>query len=97
VRTMRDSEAERGPSTSALDLAGRVAQGLRASLQDPRRVAQEVIREKLGDAGPFLGDGTPERPWIVFDRGGDFYAFYVRGRELVNARANGPDTVVCCL
>ena len=94
---MRDSEAGRGPSTSALNLAGRVAQGLRASLEDPRRVAEDVIREKLGDAGPFLGDGTPECPWIVFDRGGGFYAFYVRGRELVNARGNGPDDVVCVL
>ena len=73
---------------------GRVAERLRASLADPRRIAEKVIREQLGATGVFLGDGTAECPWIVFDREQQFYGFYLRGRELMQVVRNQPDKVV---
>jgi hypothetical protein len=78
-------------------LAGRVAEGLREGLRDPRYLAERFIREHTASPGRFLGDGTPECPWVVLDDEGGWYAFYVRGQELVNVRTNGPDTVVCDL
>ncbi len=77
-----------------LPAAGRVAERLRASLNDPRRIAEELIREQLGATGVFLGDSTPECPWIVFDRRQQFYGFYLRGRELMQVVRNQPDKVV---
>jgi hypothetical protein len=76
---------------------GPVAEALRASLDDPRRIAEELIREHLGATGPFLGDGTPGCPWIVFDREQQFYGFYVRGRELMQVVCNEADRMVCGL
>jgi len=79
-------------------LAAELARRLRASLDDPRHLAEELIREKLSYAGPFLGDGTLECPWIVFDgEGGGFYALYLRGRQLVQTVSGRPDAVVCVL
>ena len=94
---MKGREAGQASNASSLSLAGRVAQGLRASLDDPRRLARDLIREKLGDAGPFMGDGTAETPWLVWDREDDFYLLYVRGRELVQMVHGRPDGVVCVL
>jgi len=78
-------------------LAKQVAERLRATLNDPRRLAEELIREKLGATGVFLGDGTAECPWIVFGRTGGLYGFYVRGRELLQIVRCEPDRVVCVL
>ncbi len=78
-------------------LVHQVAQGLRELLNDPRRLAQELIREQLGVTGSFLGNGTAERPWIVFGRTGGFYGFYVRGRELLQVVRCEPDRVVYVL
>ena len=78
-------------------LVCQVAQGLRALLHDPRRLAQELIREELGVTGVFLGDGTAECRWIVFGPTGKFYGFYVRGRELLQTVHGEPDRVVCVL
>lgn len=78
-------------------LAGLLAQGLRGSLDDPRRLAQELIREQLGVTGIFLGEGTAAYPWVVFGRTKNFYGFYVRGRELLQVVWNEPDRVVCVL
>ena len=80
-----------------LSLMDQVAERLRARLEDPRYLAHELIREQLGDPSPFLGDGRPECPWIVFDRAENLYAFYLRGRELVQKVSGRPDTVVCAL
>ncbi len=92
----------RGPrgqtrTTGAYSLAGRLAQSLRSSLHEPRYLAEKFIREHLDCSGPFLGDGTAECPWIVLDSGLGWYAFYLRGRELVNAVRGGQDHVVCVL
>ena len=73
---------------------GTVAERLRASLDDPRRIAEELIREQLGATGPFLGDGTAGCPWIVFDREQQFYGFYLRGRELMQVVSGQPDKLV---
>jgi hypothetical protein len=83
----------------AVGLAGQVAAGLRAEATDPRRLAEELIRERLGECGRFLGDGTAKCPWVVIGPrpSVDFYAFYVRGRELVNVVSGRPDRVVCVL
>ena len=86
-----------GQRRESRSLVGRVADSLRAEADDPRRLAQALIREQLGDTGPFLGDGTPECPWVVFDAQGSFYGFYVRDRELVNIVSGRPDRVVCVL
>jgi hypothetical protein len=80
-------------------LAGQVAAGLRAEATDPRRLAEELIRETLGECGRFLGEGTAECPWAVIGPAParHFCAFYVRGRELVNVVSGRPDRVVCVL
>ena len=78
-------------------LAAELARRLRASLDDPQRLAEALIREKLSYGGPFLGDGSPECPWIVFDPKGDFYALYLQGRELRQKVSGRPDEVVCVL
>ena len=52
------------------------------------------MRKKLGDTGPFLGHGTAECPWIVFDRGAGFYGIYLRGRTVMNVVRDQPDEVV---
>ena len=78
-------------------LAAELARRLRASLDDPLHLAEKLIREKLSYAGPFLGGGTPECPWIVFDSRGSFYALYLQGRELVQKVSGRPDEVVCVL
>jgi len=81
----------------SLSLLEQVAERLRARLEDPHYLAHELIREHLGEAGPFLGDGTPECPWIVCDRAGDFYALYLRDRALVQKVRGRPDEVVSAL
>ena len=78
-------------------LACQVAEELRTSQRDPRRVARELILEKIGDTGPFLGEGTFECPWIVFDAAAQFYALYVRDRELIQKVHGRLDEVVCIL
>jgi hypothetical protein len=83
----------------ARGLVGQVAAGLRAEATDPRRLAEELIRETLGECGRFLGEGTAECPWAVIGPAPavQFYALYVRGRELVQRVRNEPDKVVCVL
>ena len=88
--------AERG-RRDGRTLLDQVLAALQAALHDPRRRAEALIREQLGDPGPFLGDGRPECPWLVFDRAENLYAFYLRGRELVQKVSGRPDTVVCAL
>ncbi len=78
-------------------LVGRAAKGLCALLDSPRRLAQELIREQLNPATPFLGDGTRECPWIVFGPRGDFYALHVQGRELMQMVSGRHDEVVAAL
>jgi len=80
-----------------LSLLDQIAERLRARLEDPRYLAHKLVREHLGDPGPFLGNGTPECPWLVFDRAGDFYALYLRGRDLVQKVHGRPDEVVSAL
>ena len=77
-------------------LVDRVATGLCKALNDPRRLAQELINERLPGT-PFLGDGTRECPWIVFGPDGDFYALYVQGRELVQMVKGRHDEVIVTL
>jgi hypothetical protein len=88
--------AEHSPQHGAA-LLKEVAAALRASLNDPRRLAEALLRARFGCSGRFLGEGTRERPWLVFDRAGDFYALYLRGRELVQMVHGRPDEVVCAL
>jgi hypothetical protein len=62
------------PGDAAVGLVRRVAEGLREGLQDPRRLAQELIGEQFGTSGPFLGEGMTDCPWIVFNAAAQFYA-----------------------
>ena len=78
-------------------LADQVAEKLRASQRDPRRVARELILEKIGDTGPFLGEGTEECPWVILDGEAQFYALYVRDRELLQKVHGRLDEVVYVL
>jgi len=83
-----------GGRSEVSPLLEQVANGLQATLREPRRVAQELIRKELGADSSFLGDGTKECPWIVFGERDGFYAFYVRDRELVQVVSGRPDEVV---
>ena len=80
-------------------LSAEVAAALRATLNDPRRLAEALIREKLPCSSRFLGEGTRECPWVTISDppSSDLYAFYVRGRELVQMVHGLPDRVVCVL
>ena len=80
-------------------LMHQAAIGLRAAAADPRRKAEQLIRDTLGECGPFLGEGTPECLWAVIGPPPalESCAFYVRGRELVNMVVGRPDRVVCVL
>jgi hypothetical protein len=75
-------------------LLGQVAKGLCASLRDPRRVAEELIRKELGVNSAFMGEGTQDCPWVVFGHSDGFYAFYLRDQELVQIVNGRPDEVV---
>ena len=88
--------AERGRRDGSA-LLDQVLAALQAALHDPRRLAEALIREQLGCSGRFLGDGTRECPWIVFDRAEDFYALCLRDRALVQKVNGRPDEVVCAL
>ena len=78
-------------------LSNQVLAALYATVNDPRRLAEALLRAQLGCAGRFLGEGRPGCPWVVFDRAGDFYALYLRDRELVQLVRGRPDEVVCAL
>ena len=80
-------------------LSAEVAAALRATLNDPRRRAEALIREQLPCSSRFLGEGTRECPWVTISDppSSDLYAFYVRDRELVEAVHGLPDRVVCVL
>ncbi len=80
-----------------LPLPGQVAARLREVLGDPRYLAQALIREQLGEEVRFLGKGVRGCPWLVFAGTADFYAFYLRDRELVQIVSGRPDEVVCAL
>ena len=76
-------------------LAEHVAQVVHEGLADPRHLAEEFLREHLPCRGALLGEGTADCPWLAFGGERDFYAFYMRGRELVNIVRGGHEREVC--
>ena len=90
--------AERGRRDGSA-LLDQVLAALQATLHDPRRLAEALIREQLPCSSRFLGEGTRECPWMTISDppSSDLYAFYVRDRELVQKVNGQPDEVVCVL